>query len=328
LDELLLDFYRQNGLVWGGVDLLAVGERGSLLRIGGLAAILRSTSDGSKPLFNHIVVVLPPVLGDVADRVRQFFAEFLERLRGERFAEGERDEALRPVEISASETLEVESLIEVFRRAKTRTAFVVGYAALFRSTSVRGLGSDLSMHGDPWAPHLHALMRDAIQACEGHECYVVLDAGEYFPMRQEHKEALFSLEPSAVRGAEQPESARERGRTYERWKAQAASGDLAGALSELESATKLDDSERTLIRLRLLLSAGFSQRVRAELEVNQELLASLEPERAVHAAVSAEAADVDDIAEELLAQAGQLRTARDCPRSHRPPVCAGDCPRG
>jgi tetratricopeptide (TPR) repeat protein len=299
--EDLVSFYREAAVAWGAIDLFLVGYAGSISRMGDYAAVYRAWAQNEAPMFGEICLVWPTAddEGAILDRIKARFAEVLAGLRGEPLTADELEHAFRPVRIVSPDTLEVESLSQVVRAAEPYSVLVVGRAGLYRSSRVNEPGSDLSMLGDTWAPHLLSLMEELRAPAAAAGCYVVVDAGEAAPSRPEFLESLLGVENTHVmyvRSTSENLGIVE----YQRWRALVAEGNLESALAEIHASKKLPPEEKALVELQLYSDAGISYAVRGLLESSPDLLSHLAPEAALRVAMIAEAADADDVATELL----------------------------
>ena len=305
----ILQYYKEQGLMWGTADMFAVGRAGSLSRLGEFAAILRSFARDNTAIVKTIILLWHrnESDGDVLRAVREQFDETFQTLHGELPADA-LDQAFSIVEIVDPNTLDVEAAVRNIREAQRNSAIVIAQAALYRASGV----DSSSVGGGPWhtwVPHLHALASQAVAASKKTDSYVVLDAGEALPTETSLRDLLLSVEGCGVVAAD-TEGSEFVQSLLQRWHELAANGDLGVALAELSATDGFRERDRELLRLQLYNTAGFPNEVRSALVANPAITADLPPEAALEAARLAEVASLDDLAADLLYES--LQSLRNC----------------
>ncbi|HEX8211778.1 MAG TPA: CHAT domain-containing protein [Longimicrobium sp.] len=303
LAQQLVEVYTTTGVQWGDVDLVFFGRSGTLARLSEYAVVLKRLNRGGQRIFENVCIIWPTQDEEVAAQIRNQFGELLAEMRGGPLSSAEVDVAFEGVRVAFPDTLELDSLIEVMNGATSRSAFVVAHAAWYRAPSITDAILDPAFPGDVWALHLHALLLRATAVGSASECYVLLDTGEEFSVRDEHRDLLFSVERTAVLVGGEPSVEEGIRLDHQRWLTLARSGDLEAALIEVDAREDLPQSTKTLVRLQLLDAAGFRRMVRAELDADPDIATGLVPEAALQLARLAENADADELAAQLVADA-------------------------
>jgi hypothetical protein len=300
----LLDFYKNNGLSWGTADLIVAGRSNAAARFGELAAILRIFNAKGRPLVSEIVAVSPasegaPDLGEI----KVAFAASCREIHGWELTLDQLDTAFRIVRCVRSECLDVDALVDLVEQAKPHTAFIVRHAALYRAGGIQPAPREVRAPEDVWVPHLHTLADRIVAASRTTECYVVLDAGEFFPVRPENRALLCSVD-GAVCSADDPgRAALDMATRAGAWHDRVLAGDLSGALDEIDALDGLSAERKTLMGLRMYNLAGLAHHTKTTLEAVPTLTADLPPDVLLQTAIVAEEADADAMASSLLARA-------------------------
>lgn len=296
--ESLLEFYRTTPVRSGSVDLFAVGDRDPTSRMGDFGALLCLVGLPDSPLAQVRVVWSEPVTPELTAAILGRAAAVFQKLG---VAETNVERLLSRLDVVSAGSLEVGSLLELARNGAGRSALVVAHAARYRSNDLQPMLPRVPLKEDTWVPHLTALMHALGPVAGPANCYVVLDAGEFFPTREENRELLRSAPDSAVLTVDGPATETER-ILWERVIRLTDDGDVGRALEELD-ASGLHPLQALVARLQLLRRAGMHLAVAAELFAARGHFGDLSPEVLVSFAGHAEAARQNELAAELLAQA-------------------------
>lgn len=296
--ESLLEFYRTTPVRSGSVDLFAIGDRDPTSRMGDFGALLCLVGLPDSPLAQVRVVWPEPVAPELRAAILGRAAAVFEKLGVD---EAEVGPLLSRLDVVAAASLETRSLLELAGNGVRLSALVVAHAARYRSDDVHPTLPRVPLKEDTWVPHLTALMHALGPAAGPAGCYVVLDAGEYFPTREENRELLRSAPDSAVLTVDGPDTDEERA-LLERLVELTDAGNLGRALEELD-ASGLHPAQALVARIQLLRKAGMHLAVAAELFAARDRFADLSPEVLVIFAGHAEAARQSELAAELLTEA-------------------------
>jgi hypothetical protein len=296
--ESLLEFYRTTPVRPGSVDLFAVADRDPTSRMGDFGALLCLVGLPDSPLAQVRVVWPEPVTPELRAAIRGRAAAVLQKIGVD---EADVGPLLSRLDVVGAASLEVSSLLELARNGARRSALVVAHAARYRSDEVQPTLPRVPLKEDTWVPHLTALMHAFGPVAGPAGCYVVLDAGEFFPTREENRELLRSAPDSAVLTADGPGTDEERA-LLERLVELTDAGNLGQALEELD-ASGLHPLQALVARIQLLRRAGMHLAVAAELVAARDRFGDLSPEVLLNFAGHAVAARQSELAAELLAQA-------------------------
>ncbi len=297
--ESLFEFYSTTPVESGSVDLFAIGDGDPISRMGDFGALLCLVGLPDSPLAQVRVVWPDPVTPELRAAILSRAAAVFQKLGVDEAAQGH---PLSRLDVVAAASLETTTLLDLARNGARRSALVVANAARYRSDDVRPALPRVPLKEDTWVPHLTALMHALGPAAGPAGCYVVLDAGEYFPTWEENRDLLRSAPDSAVLSADGPITVENRA-LWERLVELAAGGNLGQALEELDAADGLDPAQVLVGRIQLLRRAGQRLAIAAELVSARDRFGDLSPQVLLNFAGHAEFAGESELAAELLAQA-------------------------
>ena len=84
---------------------------------------------------------------------------------------------------------------------------IVEEAARYRAiVSARGAVPVLRMAEDTWVPHFHELCKGALAVARTSQSYIALDAGENWPVKEDNRTRLLSVDGLAVLSGESGQS--------------------------------------------------------------------------------------------------------------------------
>ena len=257
-DGFVREHFAKNGLDWGVGDLLLAA--GSLDVLGELLACVLNTFEGEtqKRAVHRIVLVQPADLGDERP-VLAAIAEAIQRWRGAKLSPEEEGIVSRALRVVPIPTLAAESVISAVGEVESRSAVVIRSAATFRVADLppRTSAGQLGLPEDAWAPHLHALCVRALEAISDRQAYLVIDAGEEWPIRGENQDLLKSVEGLGVLGGGIPGSAAELLSSHlDSWTEAIRTGAIGPIQREIDALPSRFDGMKPLLHLQLLRKAG------------------------------------------------------------------------
>jgi hypothetical protein len=301
-DGFVREHFARNGLDWGVGDLLLAA--GSLDVLGELLACVLNTFQGEtrQRAVHRIVLVQPTSLGDE----RPVFAaigEAIERWRGAKLSPEEEGIVSRALRVVPIQTLAAESVISAVGAVEPRSAVVIRSAATFRLAELPPLASTgrLGLPEDAWVPHLHALCVRALEAINDRQAYLVIDAGEEWPIRDENQDLLKSVEGLGVLGGGIPGSAAELLSSHlDRWTEAIRTGAIGPIQREIDALPSRFDGMKPLLHLQLLRKAGLDGLARQAIAKMPADFPRLRPADAVVVAEIALELDRPDAARRIL----------------------------
>lgn len=253
----LLGFYMKHGVSPGG-DFFVVGN-GSIERAGEHAGIHVAIGDENGPLVRRAIIVLPPGTGDAErERIGRGYNRATLRLRPP--AQRDQPVALSPKVVIVQAALQdADSLAELLRSEGGEfTTFIIPLAAAYRTPMP--LADLIEAPEDIWVPQLVRLGEILVPIARENGSYVALDAGEFWPEREENRQALLAVDDCGVASAPLGRltplalSALTR-----RWRDLAENGSLGEALAEIEATEDLAADRKLYERICSYRAAGNPQ---------------------------------------------------------------------
>lgn len=308
LTAQLAAYYQRSPPGAGTADLFAVDDHHAPDWLGKLAAILLLLRrDNGDHLVDRVLVVSPPTAStpeppELERALQSAFDQALVELIRPDIPPGARQAAFRAVQVVRPATSELPAAIAFVRMARRKTAVIIADAARYRAPGLATAADDDPAPEARWAPHLHALLTQAIAAATDVGCYVAVAAGEPLPVREDLRAMLLAVDPCGVFSSDAPSDLRDAVTAAQRWSTLAADGQLHRALDELQDRPDLSKVQKWLLRLRFLAEAGLVGEVRALLQQQGDRHTDLAPPATLALASIAESADADDFAAGLLAK--------------------------
>ncbi|WP_164019001.1 hypothetical protein [Pyxidicoccus trucidator] len=311
LDEQELLTFVMRCFEWRNADVFAFGRRDRILRLGEIAGYISMMGerDGT-PRADSIRLILPPsgarsrqrMLDDVHEGVRRAYRRFEpDDARTAHFVE----KTIAKVEVEQAADFTFASLDALLGRAKDRQAVIVGEASHYQSLDVVPPNEGPRLPEDDWCMHLHSVMLMAEARARASGSYIILDIGQYFPLRESNLELLKSAGDVRLCGASKIDEL-----TLEEMLAKmsaaydaATAGDIGSAVSLIESDDELSDRRKWILRLVVLERAGIRDEVSRTLDASAEFIATLKNEELLGIAKIAADVDRDDFAQDLVERA-------------------------
>ena len=319
--EDVRELIMRTGLSWGNADLLALGKRRTLERLGEFAAYFAFAGDrqGNRPAARGVRVIVPPLRFLGADAslaaLRAGFEEGVAKAFDGKAPAGTAEGAFPCVNLVSMLAFDGAHLIDLIGRPGARAAMIVGETCHYRLPGIaRGASSAMALDEDVWSVQVHALLVRAEKTVKNRGSYVLFDLGAYLPARAANTELLCSVGVNGVAFPGKP--AEEVAAQVERLHALAMRGELGPAIAEIDGDPDLTERTRLLLKLETLSVAGAQPQVREMLRDIEAIVPGLAPDEALAVARLAEGVDDDELAERLLsANVGQLRSRRDLERA-------------
>jgi hypothetical protein len=264
VDLTLEAFYRENGLGFGGGDILCIGGGSVAARVGHLIVLLLSFHDEEErsPL-SQIIVIAPPGSGP---KLRGLKAQLEEGIKNGELrppATESADQRFRFVELS---DLRSESVVAEIRDAPERSAVIVYEAATFRNAKVELEPDGPSLPEDFWVPQVHSLCSELLAATRRRNCYIVLDTGELVPRRSVNIEILKSIDEVGLVAGEMADSMESiLGDRLDRWDQLIAEGRIGVVIRDIE-ALDLSSEEKAFLRTQVFHRGGLHGQALEEIE--------------------------------------------------------------
>lgn len=294
-------------LKWQNADLIALGSRDAIIRLGELAGYFDMARVQKR--ICKIRIVLPPagerdegaMLKDIAEGIRRAHRRFA----GDEVRENMVQAAFDRMECTARPNFDSDGLLETVSASGELEVVLVGEASryVFGTTPVAGAGSSIAE--DTWSPNLYRLMLAAEASARTRNGYVVLEAGQSMPLRKSNRDLLLSAgDVGIVSEADEVEidvdaTLAKVGSLL----SQIERGEFGAALVAVASDESLSPEQKWSLTLELQHRAGFTQQVRNMLDGAIAHLHRLQPQGYVELARIAAEVDRDDYAQWLLEQA-------------------------
>nr|WP_299913569.1 hypothetical protein [Sphingomonas bacterium] len=320
LDEQELLSFVMRCLQWSNADVFAMGRRGSVSRLGELAAYIGNLNgkDG-RPAAESVRIVLPPAAGretetmltEVKEGVRRAFRRFEpDDAKTAKFVEA----MYARIKMDHAVDYTMKSLQPLLAATTQREAVIVGEAAHYRSDNITLRDTGPRLPEDVWSVHLHATMLLAEEMAKGSGGYILLDIAQFFPAREANMELLRSAGSVGLCGGSEDQSISPEemtalvGAAYDA----AAAGDLGRAVSLVEDDVRLSKLQKWMMRLVVLQRGGARDEVNRTLDESGTIIAKLKNEDLLGLARIATGIDRDDYAQDLIERAlPTLSTAHD-----------------
>jgi tetratricopeptide (TPR) repeat protein len=295
-------FFVRSGIAWGAVDLFVHGRGRSVLRAGKFAAVLAALHQDGHPAVKEIVVVWPP-RGDITTisvKVKSRIASTLTSIAGGPITPTILDEVIARVSVVNTTSLEFESLVALIGGAEPNSALIVVKAACYRTSEPIPNPNQESPAQDRWVPHMYALLTQVVAAAAANDCYVVVDADEDPPTRIEYEGLLLSIDACGVSIGSESSSPSLDHAEVQSWSALALCGHLGDALTAVELRDGLGASDKTVHKVRLLLTAGYLEVAKSVFTADSSLIEIRNAEGALQVAILAHQVGADETASRLL----------------------------
>lgn len=298
----LLGFYQRNGIGPGG-DLFVVGP-GSMERAGEHAALHTALGTEEGPLVKKALVLLPP--GSRDGQIARFERGYRECSKRLGAPEGATIEISPRIEIEHAASLDVEEILTRVRNGSEGTTLIVPLAARYRSALP--LADIVDAPEDVWVPQLTRTAELAVTIAFEKGTYLALDAGEWWPERESHRQLLLGIENCGVASAEASGiSPLQLAATTKSWRELAGGGRLSEALAEIDRAEGIAGERLLFERAWAFKNAGHAEEAAALLRREMDTITSLPAEPKLGFGEFAHALGQDAIARDLLrAAVGEL----------------------
>ncbi|MER9504697.1 CHAT domain-containing protein [Mesorhizobium sp. M0579] len=263
-DLALEAFYRENGLGFGGGDILCIGGGTIAARVGQLILLLLSFHDkeNRSPL-SQIIVIAPPGSERKLRGLQAQLDEGIEKGELRPPASEHADHWFRFVELS---NLRSESVIAEVRDVPEKSAIIVYNAAAFRNANVELEPDRPSLSEDFWVPQVHSLCSELIAATHEKNPYIVLDTGEFIPRRSANIEILKSLDDVGLLAGEMAGSMESiLADRLDRWDQLIAEGRIGVVIRDIE-VLDLRSEEKAFLRVQVFHRGGLHGQALEEIE--------------------------------------------------------------
>lgn len=308
--QFMVDYISQQPNVFGSIDLLCLGASRAEERTGQIVApLLCLCTTDKKPAVVRFHVILPP--GADADA---FAAEVLEsidagtiRLRGKPLDESERQAVSRSLRVTTSSDLRTTTLLDTLRGEPGQSVTIVVRASYYRDEATQafvpaGQTAPL-LPEDFWAPHLRTLTVGAALVAAERETYIVLDAGQFNPTRQEHRGAYSDIVNCAVIGAEGGDQLQELvAARVDEWTKWMEQGFFGRVWQEVDAIPDDYAQQKLLLRIQLMHKSGQDHLAFALIK-SAEAFEDMPPAALLKLAEIASEAGSNALAAQLLARA-------------------------
>ncbi|WP_292325406.1 CHAT domain-containing protein [Mesorhizobium sp.] len=267
-EEVLEEFYRENGIGFGGGDIFCTGPGPVDERLKLLIQPLVCFHDekGHSP-FAQILVVVPPTIG-IGRSLRSLEAKLNAWSVSKRLRSPEAEKSgdwFRFVEVADLRSALVVAAVQGLPR---QSVIIVSEAASFRDEELPArIDIDrTNLREDFWAPQVHALCLRLLSATAGQDSYILLDTGEVTPRRPENVKLLKSIGRVGVMGGEiRGNSESILGDHLAKWEQLLSEGRVGSVLQEIES-LPLSSEEKSFFRIQMLSRAEFHGQALEEIE--------------------------------------------------------------
>ncbi|MDF1552486.1 MAG: hypothetical protein P1P84_05455 [Deferrisomatales bacterium] len=297
----LKDFYLRNG-VSPGVDLFIIGD-GAFGRAGEHAALLTALAREEGPAVARVVIIMPPGSGlTTRKNVEDGYHRCVAQLAGSSQGSGVRGELSPRIQFFVADSLDAGHIVALVGRGSEKAAFVVPAATRYRTPLP--LPDVMEAYEDVWAPQLARLASMVAPVAVGNGSYVALDADDWWPEREEHRELLQSIDHCGlVCAVSERLTQLQLTALRERWHGLAIAGATNQALAEIDQVTDLSTERRVLERMKAFAAAGLIPLVESEFRNAAEIIEAQTAEAALAFGGVAQEAGLDVIAKELLERA-------------------------
>jgi len=299
-------WYNKNGLAWGAGDMFVVAGGMLSTRIAEVMAILAAAcQENGEPVFSEIVVVQPPATTSVDERMSALLRHLDEavlRSRGRALEPQEIATLSSRIKLVVSSDLQNASIFSIIGAAKSHSAVVVEEAGLYRKNDETRSGDrpTLRMTEDLWVPHFHALCEGAVAAAKTSESYVALDANEDWPLKEDNRALLLSIDGLAILAGDHPEGSEAiLAQHVEKWMDGIQRGVIGPILTEIDALPAALAGIKPLLKLQMMHKAGLHPMVEQSLRTKPALAENLAPLPSLQVAEMAADAGAADIARAL-----------------------------
>ena len=156
------------------------------------------------------------------------------------------------------------------------------------------------MPEDLWVPHFYALCEGAVAAAKTSESYVALDANEDWPLKEDNRALLLSIDGLAILAGDHPEGSEAiLAQHVEKWMDGIQRGVIGPILTEIDALPAALDGIKPLLKLQMMHKAGLHPMVEQSLRTKPALAENLAPLPSLQVAEMAADAGAADIARGL-----------------------------
>jgi hypothetical protein len=307
LDENELLSILRRCLEWNSADVLALGNQGSITRLGEIAGFIGMMDQEGVPRASAIRVVLPPAGARLSQVMRD---DVRAGIRAAYFRFDDDEERLKPFVDRAFAALRIEQplnftlaeLLPTLDELQTREVVVVGEAASYRAPGVNPAGPPPYLPEDVWSAHLHALMLEAEERARASGSYIILDSGQRLPARASNLKLLKSAGDVGLCGGAAADELTPEDvfAMIETLYAHADKGEIGKALALIDADETLSERRKWMLRLSALNRAGVKDEVSRLLDTSADIIGSLDDDATVGIAEIAANIDRDDLAQSMI----------------------------
>jgi hypothetical protein len=303
-------FYRENGVVWGGLDIFFAPDN-TRLRVLEFVKALSLHGENERPVQNWTIIV-PSESIDAEQLTNEVLGALNEANSFSRESPNEPlVEVIETVSFSSDDVLRA-----VTARLKARAVFVVCSAYLFHSPEVMvansETGSRISLSEEIWAPQVFSLAKRLAQLSATSDALVIVDVGTFAPARQELFMPFLEMENVAVCSGYAPNSIElVLNAAAPRWNEYLVEGRVGKVIQDIEQISGIPDSEKSFLRAQVFHNIGLSAQALAEIRSLLDVQ-TMNTFAIVRMARIAMKAGASGVAEKLLKRScGALRSVAD-----------------
>jgi hypothetical protein len=290
----------------GGADIVCAGPALLSERAGELLfVVLTGLMDGDgKPVYRDVLVVLPPTEDEQRDAIIEQVAAATRRIRGTPPDVAELAIIRRRVTIRRASNFDSESLLDALQDLSVRTLVLVIESAGYRKEDLDPVAQPVGtarIDEDLWVQHLHAVAASCVQIARSSDSCIILDAGEWLPVREVSQGLLRSIDGCGVFGGNHAHDPSEAVLAEaEGWLGHVKIGRTDLALAAIDALPSSLDSHKVAFKIQTLQMGGNDgaaiQLLRSEMAAGNRF----DPRFRVRAAHIADAANEHAMAAELL----------------------------
>jgi hypothetical protein len=256
--KLFADNIQKNGIMFPSIDLFFTLPSNIQNKAAAAVAVLTHIKhrDSHQPAFQEIHVFAPKGAVPHAHLVVDI---------------KDRNQSRSNVHLWELEQLSVSSVLDRMVQCPKRSAIVILQGALYISDDVEPApikpNAKFALSEDLWAPQLHRFIQNIEEVNADAECYVIVDAGESYPVRSELQAPYMSLESLAIIVDEGMTRKNEvLAQNLAQWTQMLESGRIGSALQSIEALPQEFDRDKPHLRVQLLHSAGMAGHALDEIE--------------------------------------------------------------
>lgn len=317
--EEFREAYRQTTFEYGVADIFTDGSPDVAGRLGSFVLLMNQATIGKDgDHVRGVLVVAPPLHSKLGcdqaaiERATQAAAEVLFKRE---LSQQEQGSLSRFVSVVHARDFRDESVISILETARPGSAVVVPYAAPYRmgyEQTAPALPST-PLPEDFWVPHLCGLAARTVAIAKTGRFYLLLDAGESAPQRQENYERLKAVDGCGVFGMlSQNDGGKLIAENVAKWKLLANDGRLGSAFASIDALPSWMDPQKSFLKLQLMESVAPSEEIVRVLRKDPGIRSKADFRAKLKLARIANRADEDDLSRELLVSSvDELRSQED-----------------